>query len=144
MGAVKKEALEASKTKDVIDFIGNPKLPWMQKQVVWDSFFKHWTEPNTIKKSNNAKKSRETEGARRHGLGNVSLKNRMRKRGKYVLVFKEWYGKDLDPKNYPPNLHIWDALDEAEDGRKRAASGCRHSNTVHCLQSCTTIILCSH
>ncbi|GAA0183543.1 hypothetical protein LIER_30934 [Lithospermum erythrorhizon] len=119
MGVVKKEALEAAKSEDVVDFLGQPKLPWMQMQAVWDCFIKHWTDLNTIKKSNSRKKSWETEWAVRYGLGNVSLKKRMRKRGKYVMLFKVWYGQDLDLKNYPPDLNVWDVLEEVEDGRKK-------------------------
>ncbi|GAA0176452.1 hypothetical protein LIER_29443 [Lithospermum erythrorhizon] len=80
MGAVKKEALNYAKTDNVMDLIGKEKLVWMQTQAVWDSFVQHWTTPTTMKKSESAKKSRGTQGAGQHGLGNVSLKNRMRKR----------------------------------------------------------------
>ncbi|GAA0138543.1 hypothetical protein LIER_42539 [Lithospermum erythrorhizon] len=86
MGEVIKEALESAKMEDVMDLLGKPKLPWMQTQAVWDSFVKYWIDPNTIKKSNSAKKSPETEGAGRHGLGNVSLKTRMRKQEEKIRV----------------------------------------------------------
>ncbi|GAA0148311.1 hypothetical protein LIER_07789 [Lithospermum erythrorhizon] len=101
--------------------------------------------------TSSTKKSWETEGAGRHGLGNVSLKFFMKKQeeksgvrlspfeilleqnrkknvsgddevhnkqfhsawGKYVLLFTDRYGQDLDPKNYPPHLHIWDEVEES-------------------------------
>ncbi|GAA0163093.1 hypothetical protein LIER_19047 [Lithospermum erythrorhizon] len=40
---------------------------------------------------------------------------------------------DLDQKNYPPDLHIWDALEEVEDGRtkgRRLGFGTRTQSTV--------------
>ncbi|GAA0167121.1 hypothetical protein LIER_40315 [Lithospermum erythrorhizon] len=38
---------------------------------------------------------------------------------KYVLLFKGRYGQDMDPLKFAPDLHIWDALEEVEAGRKK-------------------------
>ncbi|GAA0186080.1 hypothetical protein LIER_33368 [Lithospermum erythrorhizon] len=78
IGVVKREALHVAKTDDVRDLIGKPMLPWMQTQAVWNSFVDHWTTPKALQLSESAKKSRATKSAGEHGLGNVSLKNRMR------------------------------------------------------------------
>ncbi|GAA0183372.1 hypothetical protein LIER_42394 [Lithospermum erythrorhizon] len=38
--------------------------------------------------------------------------------GKYVLLFKDRYGEEFDPMKYPPDLQIWDILEEVEGGQK--------------------------
>ncbi|GAA0139776.1 hypothetical protein LIER_01257 [Lithospermum erythrorhizon] len=62
-----------------MDLIGKVKPVWMLTQATWDLFIQHWTDPKTLRVSQSAKRSRSAEGAGRHGLGNISLKNRMRK-----------------------------------------------------------------
>ncbi|GAA0183268.1 hypothetical protein LIER_30710 [Lithospermum erythrorhizon] len=74
----RREALHVAKTDDMRELIGKLKLPLMQTQDVWNSFVKHWTAPKALQLSESEKKSRGTQGAGEHGLGNVGLKNQIR------------------------------------------------------------------
>ncbi|GAA0143167.1 hypothetical protein LIER_35691 [Lithospermum erythrorhizon] len=86
MHTTKKEALRDAKLDDMMDLVGKVKPASMHTQATLNSFIQHWTDMKTMLVSQSAKKSPSTEGAGRHGLGNVSLKNRMRKHKKQEFV----------------------------------------------------------
>ncbi|GAA0183896.1 hypothetical protein LIER_31233 [Lithospermum erythrorhizon] len=49
------------------------------------------------------------------------------------MLFNDRYAYDFYPKNYPPDLYIWDALEEVEDGPKKGRClgfGTRIQSTV--------------
>ncbi|GAA0156159.1 hypothetical protein LIER_38223 [Lithospermum erythrorhizon] len=80
----------------------------------------YWRSMGTInKEALEAEKMEDNRKKNASGDDEVHNKNFHSAWGKYVLLFKDRYGQDLDPKNYPPDLHIWDALEEVKDGRKK-------------------------
>ncbi|GAA0165473.1 hypothetical protein LIER_39990 [Lithospermum erythrorhizon] len=34
-------------------------------------------------------------------------------------MFKAAYGEEMDPTKYRPDMHIWDTIEEVDDGRRK-------------------------
>ncbi|GAA0185730.1 hypothetical protein LIER_33018 [Lithospermum erythrorhizon] len=121
MHTTKKEALRDTGSDDVMDLVDKAKPSWMHTQATWDSFIQHFTDPKTMQVSQSAKKSRSAEGAGRHGLGNLSLKNRMRKLGlgEVCTVLQGQVRARDGPFEVCIGYAVWNVLEEVEEGRKK-------------------------